>query len=168
MIYVKTQGRLSRFAGLLNASIALLSLLGAGLAAAQGMAQNQPQSLPTITLGAGMHNIKAQVASSPSQHQIGLMFRKDMPAHEGMLFIFDSATPQCFWMRNTLLPLTIAFVRHDGVIVNLDDMQPMTEDSHCSAEPVRFVLEMNQGWFAKRGFKAGLKLSGPPFSPAAR
>jgi hypothetical protein len=131
-------------------------------------AQGQPQNLPTVTLHAGMHNIRAQVATTPDQHQIGLMYRKEMASHEGMLFIFDHATPQCFWMRNTLLPLTIAFVRDDGVITNLDDMKPMTEDSHCSSEPVRYVLEMNVGWFAKRGFKAGTRLSGPPFTPAAK
>jgi hypothetical protein len=93
----------------------------------------------------------------------GLMFRKEMPQHEGMLFVFDQPSVQCFWMKNTLLPLTAAFVADDGTIVNLADMKPQTEDSHCSAKPVRFVLEMNQGWFAKKGIKAGTKLSGPPF-----
>ena len=158
MIYVKPMGRLARW--LLNAFVVVGSM--------QATAQNQPQDLPAVTLGAGMYNIRAQVATTPQQHQIGLMFRKDMPVHEGMLFIFDTPTTQCFWMRNTLLPLTIAFVRDDGTVVNLDDMKPMTEDSHCSAEPVRFVLEMNQGWFAKRGFKAGLKLTGSPFAPSVK
>ena len=110
-----------------------------------------------------MHNIKAQLAGNAEQRQIGLMFRSEMPAHEGMLFIFDTPTTQCFWMRNTYLPLTIAFLRDDGSIVNLDDMKPRTEDSHCSAEPVRFVLEMNVGWFAKRGLKAGSVIQGAPF-----
>ena len=95
--------------------------------------------------------------------EIGLMFRKEMPQQEGMLFIFDVPGVQCFWMRNTLLPLTAAFVADDGTIVNLADMKPMSDDSHCSAKPVRYVLEMNQGWFAKRGIKAGAKLSGAPF-----
>ena len=71
---------------------------------------------------------------------------------------------QCFWMKNTLLPLTAAFVADDGSIVNLADMQPQTEDSHCSTKPVRYVLEMNQGWFAKRGIQAGAKLSGSLFT----
>jgi uncharacterized membrane protein (UPF0127 family) len=158
MIYVKTAGHALRIGG------AGAALLFSALVWAQG----QPQDLPAITLQAGMHNIRAQVASTPDQHQIGLMFRKEMPSHEGMLFVFDRATPQCFWMRNTLLPLSIAFVRDDGVITNLDDMQPMTEDSHCSSEPVRYVLEMNVGWFAKRGFKAGSRLSGAPFKPAPK
>ena len=91
------------------------------------------------------------------------MFRKDMPHHEGMLFVFEQPSVQCFWMKNTLLPLTAAFVADDGTIVNLADMKPQTTDSHCSAKPVRYVLEMNQGWFAKKNIKAGFRLAGPPF-----
>ncbi len=128
------------------------------------MAQGQPQNLPAITLTAGMHNIRAQVASTPEQRQIGLMFRREMPPHEGMLFVFEAPTLQCFWMRNTWLPLSIAFLRDDGTIVNVDEMAPMTESPHCSAQPVRYVLEMNKDWFAKRGLKAGSKISGPPFT----
>ena len=92
------------------------------------------------------------------QAKPGLMHRKEMPAHEGMLFVFEQPATQCFWMRNTLLPLTAAFVADDGTIVNLADMKPQTEDSHCSAKPVRYVLEMNQGWFAQKGIKPGSKL----------
>ena len=84
--------------------------------------------------------------------------------HEGMLFVFEQASTQCFWMRNTLIPLTAAFVEDDGTIVNLADMQPQSDDSHCSSKPVRFVLEMNQGWFAKRQIKPGAKLGGTVFS----
>lgn len=112
-----------------------------------------------------MHNIIAQVAQTPEQRQIGLMFRREMPAHEGMLFIFEQPATQCFWMRNTLLPLSAAFVDEDGTIVNIEDMAPRTDASHCSTRPVRFVLEMSQGWFAKRGLKPGYKLSGAPFKP---
>jgi uncharacterized membrane protein (UPF0127 family) len=86
-----------------------------------------------------------------------------MPQQEGMLFVFPAATKQCFWMKNTILPLTAAFVADDGTIVNLADMKPQTTDSHCSDKPVRYVLEMNQGWFAKKGLKAGSKLGGMPF-----
>jgi uncharacterized membrane protein (UPF0127 family) len=91
------------------------------------------------------------------------MHRKEMPLHEGMLFVFDTASTQCFWMKNTLIPLTAAFVADDGSIVNLADMKPQTTQSHCSTKPVRYVLEMNQGWFAKKGIKAGFKLGGRPF-----
>ena len=81
-----------------------------------------------------------------------------------MLFVFDQPATQCCWMRNTILPLSTAFVADDGTIVNVADMQPMTETSHCSEKPVRYVLEMNQGWFEKRGIKAGQRLSGRPFA----
>jgi uncharacterized membrane protein (UPF0127 family) len=80
-----------------------------------------------------------------------------------MLFVFEQRDTRCFWMKNTLLPLTAAFVADDGTIVNLEDMQPQTTNSHCSIKPVRYVLEMNQGWFKKRGIKAGQKLGGQPF-----
>jgi uncharacterized membrane protein (UPF0127 family) len=93
------------------------------------------------------------------------MFRSEMPAHEGMLFVFEQPSTQCFWMKNTILPLTAAFVADDGTIVNLADMKPQSTDSHCSVKPVRFVLEMHQGWFAKKGFKAGNKLVGVTFKP---
>jgi hypothetical protein len=130
-------------------------------------AQDQPQlNLPRVKLGAGMHRIDAQVALTPEQRQIGLMFRAEMPKHEGMLFMFEEPAQQCFWMKNTLLPLTAAFVADDGAIVNLADMQPQTTDSHCSARPVRFVLEMNKGWFARRAIKPGFRLTGKPFAAA--
>jgi uncharacterized membrane protein (UPF0127 family) len=128
------------------------------------LAQNAPQPrLDSITLTAGMHNIRAEVARTPMQTQTGMMFRREMAQHEGMLFVFDGLERRCFWMKNTLLPLSIAFIADDGRVVSLADMQPQSEESHCSAEPVRFALEMNQGWFAKRGIKPGFKLKGPPF-----
>lgn len=127
--------------------------------------QDAPQlQLPKVTLAAGMHLIQAQVAATPHERSVGLMFRREMPTNEGMLFVFEQPADQCFWMKNTLLPLTAAFVADDGVIVNLADMQPQSLASHCSTKPVRYVLEMNQGWFDKRGLKAGSRLSGPPFS----
>ncbi|MBU3711190.1 MAG: DUF192 domain-containing protein [Limnohabitans sp.] len=135
-----------------------------GLASAQ--AQEGPQlDLMRVKLQAGMYQIDAQVAQTPQQRAIGLMNRREMPAHEGMLFIFEQPSIQCFWMKNTLLPLTAAFVADDGTIVNLADMAPQSTQSHCATKPVRFVLEMHQGWFAKKNMTAGFKLSGPPFTP---
>ena len=121
------------------------------------------QRLPTVSLGAGMHIIKAEVALTPEQHQIGLMHRTSMGANEGMLFVFDRPGQQCFWMKNTLIPLQIAFVADDGTVVNLAEMKPHSLDSHCSTRPVRFVLEMNTGSFTKRGVKPGAQLRGEPF-----
>jgi uncharacterized protein len=132
--------------------------------AAQAQTEGSPQmNLNRIKLSAGMHQIDTQLALTPDQRQTGLMWRKEMPMHEGMLFVFEQPSVQCFWMKNTLLPLTAAFVDDDGTIVNLVDMKPQALDSHCSIKPVRYVLEMNQGWFAKRAIKAGSKLSGQPF-----
>jgi uncharacterized membrane protein (UPF0127 family) len=143
-------------------AIALLScLLTLGNLA---QAENLPQmDLPRIQIAAGMHLIDTQIASTEQQRATGLMFRKDMPQTEGMLFVFEQASQQCFWMKNTLLPLSAAFVADDGTIVNLVEMKPQTTDSHCSTQPVRFVLEMNQGWFQKKGIKTGFKLGGAPF-----
>jgi uncharacterized protein len=143
--------------------IALLGL-SASLSAFSQNANTPQMDLPRIKLSAGMHLIDTQVAHTNEQRQIGLMHRPTMPQTEGMLFVFDEPATQCFWMKNTLLPLTAAFVADDGVIVNLADMKPQTTDSHCSTQPVRFVLEMNQGWFAKKGIKAGSKLGGAPFN----
>ncbi len=146
----------------------LLPALSLGLLGCPALAQLAPTGgpqtdLPRTTISAGMHRIDAQVAATPAQRQIGLMHRKDMPQHEGMLFVFEQPGVQCFWMKNTLLPLTAAFVADDGSIVNLADMKPLDESSHCSAKPVRYVLEMNQGWFEQRHLKAGVKLRGPAF-----
>ena len=128
------------------------------------LAQGAPQlDLPRTKLSAGMYLIDTQVASTATQRATGLMFRTSMPPGEGMLFVFDTPAEQCFWMKNTLLPLTAAFVADDGTIVNLVDMKPQSTDSHCSQKPVRYVLEMNQGWFEKKGIKAGAKLGGAPF-----
>ncbi|MFP8777940.1 DUF192 domain-containing protein [Hydrogenophaga sp. RWCD_12] len=140
-----------------------LLLATLALTATSAWSQEAQRNLPQVTLKAGMHLIHAQVASTFDQRATGLMFRAEMPANEGMLFVFEEPAGQCFWMKNTLLPLTAAFVADDGTIVNLADMKPQTLDSHCSAKPVRYVLEMNQGWFAKRGLKAGTRLGGAPF-----
>ena len=127
-------------------------------------AQDAPQmNLDRVKLTSSVHSIDVQVAATPEQRQIGLMFRKEMPQHEGMIFVFEQATQQCFWMKNTLLPLSAAFIADDGSIVNIEDMKPLALDAHCSAKPVRYVLEMNKGWFAKKGIKAGSKFSGALF-----
>ena len=139
----------------------LALLLSAGAVTAG--AQESAQKLETIRLNAGMHLITAEVAQTPAQRQIGLMHRPSMPANDGMLFVFEERGMHCFWMKNTLLPLAIAFIADDGRIVNIAEMQAGSETSHCPRQPVRYALEMNQGWFAKRGFKAGARIDGGPF-----
>ncbi|MBJ2159121.1 DUF192 domain-containing protein [Variovorax sp. IB41] len=149
--------------------LAALLLLSASFVMPAHAQQQQPQTdLARTQLSVGLYKIDTQIAQTPQQREIGLMFRKTMPQAEGMIFVFEQPATQCFWMRNTLLPLTAAFVADDGRIVNLVDMQPLTENSHCSEEPVRYVLEMNQGWFAKKNIKKGAKLGGELFSAAKR
>ena len=135
------------------------------LVALSAGAQTGPQPrLPTTSIGAGMHIIKAELAVSAEQQMTGMMFRREIGTNEGMLFVNDQPGQRCFWMKNTLLPLSIAFIADDGTIVNIAEMAAQTEDSHCSAKPVRFALEMAQGWFKKHGIAAGFKLHGPAFS----
>lgn len=142
--------------------LALTLLTGA---AGPATAQEGAQKLSRIRLNAGMHLISAEVAQTGAERQIGLMNRPTMAVNDGMLFVFEAQEVHCFWMKNTLLPLSIAFLADDGSIVNIADMQPQSEASHCPKKPVRYALEMNQGWFAKRGFGAGGKISGGPFKP---
>ncbi len=123
-----------------------------------GRAQ-QPQ-LPLIELFAGMHRIEAELAANPESRQIGLMYRSFMAPQRGMLFVFTDIGTHCMWMRNTLLPLSVAFLDEKGVIINIEDMQPKTENNHCAARPARFALEMNLGWFRSRGLSAGLPIAG--------
>ena len=144
----------------MTALVLLCALMTVPGARAQSAAQPK---LPTVKLSAGMHNIVAEIARTPAQQQTGMMFRTDMAAHEGMLFVFDDVAPRCFWMRNTLIPLAIAFIADDGTIVNIAEMSARSDQSHCAQKPVRFALEMNQGWFSKRGIKDGFKLRGAPF-----
>ena len=138
----------------------------AALVASTAFAEESPQvNLQRITLTAGIHQIDTQVAVTQNEHAVGLMYRSDMPMNEGMLFVFEKPTVQCFWMKNTRIPLTAAFVADDGTIVNLENMKPQTTESHCSLKPVRYVLEMNRGWFVKKGVKPGSKLGGQLFMP---
>ena len=128
-------------------------------------AQDAAQApLAAVTLNAGIHKIRAEVARSPQQSSVGLMHRREMAANDGMLFSYDVPATRCFWMKNTLLPLSIAFIADDGTVVNIEDMQPLALDSHCSKQPVRHALEMNQGWFGRRGIQPGAKLQGAPFT----
>lgn len=117
-----------------------------------------------MRLNAGIHVVTAEVAESADERATGLMFRKQMEPNAGMLFVFPAPFAHCFWMRNTILPLSIAFIADDGTVVNIEDMAPQSTDSHCAKKPVRYALEMNQGWFAKRGIKPGTRLHGGPFA----
>ena len=116
--------------------------------------------LPTTQLRAGMHLIRAEVAADNATRMQGLMHRESLGANAGMLFIFDEAAIHCMWMKNTLIPLSVAFIDEGGTILNIADMQPHSEQSHCAAAPALFALEMTRGWFAERGIKPGARLGG--------
>ena len=120
------------------------------------------QELPVVQLSAGMYLIRAEVAADFGSRAQGLMYRKSMPSNAGMLFVFDEPGAQCMWMKNTLIPLSVAFMADDGTIINIEDMAPQTLDSHCAKRPARYALEMNGGWFAARGLRPGMRLGGIP------
>ena len=126
------------------------------LAAVPALAQQRP----VVQLRAGMHLIRAEVAADYETRGRGLMYRKTLAPNSGMLFVFDAPALQCMWMKNTDLPLSVAFLDAQGAVINIEDMQPHTEDSHCAKRPALYALEMEQGWFARRGIKAGMKLDG--------
>ncbi len=120
----------------------------------------QQAHLPAIKLNAGIHVIEAEVASTMATRAQGLMRRKSMAPGAGMLFRFDEAASHCMWMKNTLIALSVAFIDERGDIVNIADMQPLDETSHCASRPVRYALEMNQGWFKRRGIGPGTAIQG--------
>jgi hypothetical protein len=121
--------------------------------------------MPRMELSAGFHRIEAEVAANDANRMQGLMFRKSLAANQGMLFVFSQQDRHCMWMRNTLLPLSVAFLDEEGRILNVEDMQPQTENSHCESGPARFALEMNLGWFSSKGLKPGLRIGGIEKSP---
>ncbi len=121
--------------------------------------------MPIMELTAGFHRIEAEVAADQQNRMTGLMNRKAMPPQRGMLFVFPEKNTHCMWMRNTFLPLSVAFLDEEGRIINIEDMQPQTEDNHCAKVPARYALEMNLGWFSQRGIKPGTKLSGITKAP---
>ena len=145
--------------------VRFVTILSAVLVSLTGVAKAQtPEKLATINLYAGMHRIISEVAQTPPERAKGLMWRRTLAPNEGMLFVFPDQAFHCFWMRNTYIPLSIAFLKNDGTIVNIEDMQPLDESSHCPQEPIRLAIEVNQGWFAERGIKPGLVIRGlPPF-----
>ncbi|MBK7648714.1 MAG: DUF192 domain-containing protein [Betaproteobacteria bacterium] len=140
-------------------------LIAAVIGLALGATAWAQSAMPVMELSAGFYRIEAEVASNDRNRQLGLMNRQTMPAQHGMLFVFTENNTHCMWMRNTLLPLSVAFLNEEGKIINIEDMQPQTEDNHCARVPARYALEMNLGWFAQRGIKPGMKLNGIDKAP---
>lgn len=123
------------------------------------------QQLPQLTLRAGMHLIHAELAHTFDTRSRGLMFRESLGPNQGMLFVFEGMGRQCMWMRNTLIPLSVAFLDADGTIANIANMQPRSEQTHCAVREVQYALEMEKGWFAARGIKPGAKIVGIDKAP---
>jgi hypothetical protein len=116
----------------------------------------------TLPLRIGQQLFQVEVAATPRERGRGLMQRKQLAANGGMLFVFEQEAPHCFWMHNTPLPLSIAFIDSQGHITNLADMQPQSDALHCAATNVRYALEVAQGGFARRGITAGAQVDGLP------
>jgi uncharacterized protein len=137
------------------AMVALATISAAAIA-------QSPSQFPIIELTAGIHVIKAEVAATDAQRQQGLMLREKLGQNEGMVFVFEAPAGVCMWMKNTPLPLSVAFIDADGKIINIEDMKPGTTDSHCAKKLVRYALEMNQGWFKQKNIKPGTVIEGLP------
>jgi len=140
---------------------ALLVLLFALAPAARGQ-------MPEITLDINGHKLAAEVARTDADRAQGLMHRRMLPEHRGMLFVFREVALHAMWMMNTHIPLSVAFIDDKGVIINIADMEPHTRNAHPALRPARYALETNQGWFAKRGIKPGMKVEGMDRAPPPR
>lgn len=146
--------------------VAAALTLSAAAVSAQSTAQPE---LATTKIQVGMHVITAELAASNNERQMGLMHRTKLGPNRGMLFVFDQADKHCFWMRNTPLALTIAWLDSAGKVVSLADMQPKSDDNHCPSEPAIYALEMEQGWFKQRNIKVGAVLKSENlFKPKAK
>jgi uncharacterized membrane protein (UPF0127 family) len=147
-------------------ALAACALLAAPMPASAQSPDGKPQSLPITTLKVGPHAVAAEVASTPDQRSLGLMYRFSLPADHGMLFVFPEPQPLAFWMRNTYIPLSIAFIDAEGRILNVVEMAPRSDATHPSRGDALYALEMRKGWFAERGVAPGARVTGLP--PAAK
>lgn len=130
------------------------------IAALVGLVLIARAELPVVELGLGMHVVRAEVADTPATRMQGLMHRKTLARNAGMVFVFDEDAVHCMWMKNTFIPLSVAFIDRGGAIINIADMRPQTEEPHCAQRPARYALEMNRGWFAERGIGPGARVRG--------
>ena len=144
--------------------VAALALVVAAILPATSAAADMPR----LQVRAGIHVVQAEVAHTFDTRARGLMFRKSMGPNQGMLFVFQENAAHCMWMRNTLIPLAVAFLDANGTIINVEEMQPQTENSHCAARPAKYALEMNAGWFAQKGVRPGTQLGGIDRAPPAQ
>jgi len=123
---------------------------------------------PQISLSIDGHTLNAEVAATVETRMRGLMHREKMGKNEGMLFVFDELGYHSMWMKNTLIPLSVAFIDEQGRIINIADMEPHSERTHGATGPARFALEMNVGWFKARNIAAGAKIKGLEKAPKGK
>ena len=142
--------------------------IGRSLVVALAVSTAQAQQLPEVMLSVNGQKLTAEVAHTGPTRSQGLMHRRMLPENRGMLFVFDSVAIHAMWMMNTYIPLSVAFLDERGVIINIEDMKPHTQDTHPAAKPARYALEVNQGWFGKHGIKPGAKIEGIERAPPAR
>jgi uncharacterized protein len=164
---VSLRSRIARIIATAAATLAVAILsasLAPGSAAAQQMPAGvkQPSEFPRAKLTAGMFVIDAAVAANNADREQGLMYRTQLAPNEGMLFVFGENAVHCFWMKNTLIPLSIAFIRADGTITDIDEMEAETTNNHCPRNNGVYALEMSKGWFASKAIKPGTKIQGLP------
>ena len=137
----------------------------AGVLAAAACGALALEKFQSTQIKVGNHPLKVELALTEPQHMQGLMYREKLGPDDGMLFVFDSLEYQSMWMKNTLIPLSVAFLAPDGTILNVEDMEPQTLDPHMSAGPAAYAIETNKGWFASHGLKAVDKATGLPKGP---
>jgi uncharacterized membrane protein (UPF0127 family) len=141
--------------------------LSSVLAAALGLLALLPASpsavadpLLTYPLKIKGHTLRAELARTEEEMRTGLMFRRELGENNGMIFVYAREERWAMWMKNTYVPLSVAFIDRDGKILNIEDMEPLTLDSHQASAPARYALEMNRGWFEKRGIRPGDRVLG--------
>ncbi len=143
-----------------SGAILLASLLFASSFSVSG--KLAAAGMPVVRLTAGVHIVQAELAADQPSRMEGLMHRTALGQNNGMLFVFDEAQIYCMWMKNTLIPLSVAFLDDKGAILNIAQMEPQSERTHCAARPASYALEMNRGWFESRGIRAGALIRGIP------
>jgi uncharacterized membrane protein (UPF0127 family) len=139
----------------------LKQILAAGLVATLAFGALAEPALRTTTVKVGSHALRVEVVTGDQVYR-GLMYREKLGRDDGMLFVYTEPSYLSMWMKNTFIPLSVAFIDAQGVILNIVDMEPQTEDPHFSAGPAIYALEVNKGWFAAKKVKAGDKVTGIP------
>jgi uncharacterized membrane protein (UPF0127 family) len=146
--------------------LALALILTSTLLAQVPSADSPQPKLPTITLSVGDKTLSTEVADNEEEREKGMMFRKEMPDGTAMLFVLDAPQKPAFWMRNTFIPLSVAYVNTFGMIMEIHDLQPKDERPvSADFDSILYAIEVPQGWFSKNGILPGTLVKGLPAAP---